>query len=77
MIDIIEKKIQTIRREAERQMMERSIAGDEASGRYAACSVLLDGIKPEDALDALCIIPPSWPQRRGAKEIFEQFEGLI
>lgn len=77
MIDIIEKKIQTIRREAERQMMERSVAGDEASGRFAACCTLLDGVTPEDALDALSIFPPSWPQRRGAKEIYEQFKGLI
>lgn len=77
MLEMVEEKIRKIRRKAEREMMERTVEGDEASGRYAACETLLSGIKPEDALNALCIIPQTLPQRRGAKEIFEQFEGLI
>lgn len=78
MLDMIRKKLIRIRDEAEEQMMFQSVEALEASGRYAACTVLLEGkVTPSEALEGISVLPPDWPQRQGARHIFTQFEGLI
>ena len=78
MLEMVRKKLIRLRDEAEEQMMYNSPDALEASGRYAACCLLLtEEVTPEEALAGISILPAAWPQRQGARKIFSQFEGLI
>lgn len=77
MLRIVENKLKCVQNEAMQDMLDNTIEAAAASGRWAACEALLNGLTPEDAGDALKIIPVDWMQRKGWQEIINQFSGLV
>lgn len=62
MLEMVRKKLIRLRDEAEEQMMYNSPDALEASGRYAACCLLLkEEVTPEEALAGISILPAAWP----------------
>ena len=77
MIAIIKKKLQAVRAEAQTAMMGNTPEAQKASGRFAACNALLNGLTPGLIQFGADILPAGWIQRQGWDEIINQFSGLI
>ena len=77
MMRFVRNKLKSVQEEACLAMLDNTIEAAAASGRWAACEALLNGLTPEDAGDALKIIPVEWMQRKGWQEIINQFSGLV
>lgn len=77
MLRIIHNKLKSVQSEAYRAMLANTIEAAAASGRWAACEAILNGLTPEEADEALKVFPPDWPQRQGWLEIINQFSGLV
>ena len=73
----IRAKLLEVSDEAEAAMMDSSEEAAEASGRFACCRVLLEGMTPEDAAQGCRILPKHWPQYRGWQQVIKQFRGLL
>jgi len=77
MLDAVKQKIREVRNEAEHTMlMTTGEAGQIASGRYAACTALLDGV-PMATIEAGLPVLNGTHARAGWIEVVKQFKGLV